>query len=263
MMRTWAVLLALPTLFGCVATNPPAAQPAMQEPMSQQVAVGDARKRAKAHVELGMAYLLNERLAVALDEARAAISADSSYALGYNLLALVQMYLKENRGAEENFQRALGLAPGDPEISNNYGWFLCQTDREQQSIPYFVEASKVPLYATPTKPLTNAAICSLAIKDDRGAEEYLSRALRADPTNIDAQYILADLCYRNGRLDEAKARLDEVHRRRDASAQSAWLGLRIARRQGDRDAESRYAGELRRQFQNSAEYRMLMQGQFE
>jgi type IV pilus assembly protein PilF len=262
-MRILAVVvLVLPMLFGCV-TNPPARESSMQEPMSQQVAVGDSRKRAKAHVDLGMEYLVNGNLAVALDEARSAIAADSSYSLGYNLLALVQMYLSENRGAEENFQRALGLTPGDPEISNNYGWFLCQTERESQSIAYFVAASSVALYATPTKPLTNAGICSLAMKDDKGAEDFLRRALRADPTNADAQFLVADICYRGGRLEEARARLDEVHKRREVSAQSAWLGLRIARKLGDREIENRYAAEIRRRFQNSAEYRSMAQGQFE
>jgi type IV pilus assembly protein PilF len=261
-MRIWAGILALPMLFGCV-TNPPGKESSMQEPVSQQVAVGDIRQRAKAHVELGMEYLMNGRMSVALDEARNAIESDSSYPLGYNLLALVQMYLKENQGAEENFHRALGLAPGDPEINNNYGWFLCQTEREQQSIPYFVAASNVQLYSTPTKPLTNAGICSLAMKDDKGAESFLLKALRVDPTNADAQFLVADICYRAGRLEEARARLDDVHRRRDPSAQTAWLGLRIARKLGDRETENRYAGEIRRQFQNSGEYRLMMQGQFE
>ena len=45
---------------------------------------------------------------------------------------------------------ALGLAAGDPEINNNYGWFLCQNGREQLAINYFMAAAKNPLYATPT-----------------------------------------------------------------------------------------------------------------
>jgi type IV pilus assembly protein PilF len=262
MIRSWVGILALPILVGCV-TTPPAKDSSLQEPLSQQTAVGDIRQRAKAHVDLGTEYLMSRRASVALDEARSAIEADPTYPMGYNLLALVQMYLKEDRGAEESFQRAFSLAPGDPEINNNYGWFLCQTEREQQSIPYFVTASNVQLYSTPSKPLTNAGICSLAMKDDKGAETFLLKALRADPSNVDAQFLVADVCYRNGRFDEARQRLNEIHRRGDPSVQTAWLALRVARKLGDREAEIRYATEIRRKFQDSAEYRMLMQGQFE
>lgn len=262
-MRVWAGILVVPILFGCAANPSTKDDSSMQGPVSQQVAVGDARQRAKAHVELGMEYLGSRRLSVALDEARHAIAADSSYPMSYNLLALVDMYLKENRGAEENFQRALSLAPGDPEINNNYGWFLCQSEREQQSIPYFVTASNAQLYSTPTKPLTNAGICSLGMKDDKGAESFLLKALREDSSNIDAQFLLADICYRNGRLDEARARLNDIHRRGEPSAQTAWLGLRVARKLDDRDGENRYVSEIRRRFHDTREYQLLMQGQFE
>lgn len=231
--------------------------------MSQQTAVGDAQQRAKAHVELGMEYLQTARVSVALDEARQAIQSDGTYALGYNLMGLVLMILKDDRGAEENFRRAISLAPGEPEINNNYGWFLCQAGREAESIPYFVAASNAQLYSTPSKPLTNAGICSLSIKDDKAAEGFLNQALRADPTNIDAQFLLADIAYRDNRLEEARARLNDIHRRVEPSRQTAWLGLRVERKLGDREAENRYAGEIRRRFRESPEYRKLMQGQYE
>lgn len=261
-MKRWIGLSVLPLLAAC-APIPPASQSSIQEPMSQQVAVGDAQQRAKSHVELGMEYFQNGNLSVALEEARAAIQADPGYALGYNLMGLVQMLLKEQRGAEESFRHALSLAPGDPEINNNLGWFLCLAGREAESIPHFVAAANVPLYTTPTKPLTNAGICSASMKDDKAAEDFLIQALRADSTNIDAQFLLADICFRANRLEEARARLNDIHRRVEPSRQTAWLGVRVERKLGDRDAESRYASELRRRFRDSPEYRKLMQGQYE
>lgn len=260
-----AVMVAV-GLAGCAGVptgGPGGAGSASQTPVSQQEAVGDARQRAKAHTELGMLYLREGRLSVALDEARVAIESDSSYPLGYNLLGLVQMYLKDNQAAEENFGRALRLAPSDPEVNNNYGWFLCQTERERQSLAYFDTASRSQLYETPTKPLTNAGICALSMRDDKTAEAYLLRAMRADPANGEAQFLLADICYRTGRLNEAKMRLADVHRAVEPSAQTSWLGLRIERKLGDREAEARHASQLRRKFQDSREYQLLMQGRFE
>jgi type IV pilus assembly protein PilF len=253
----------VPVVLAACAGAPAGTTDSTQTPVSQQAAVGDARQRAKAHTELGMLYLQERRLSVALDEARLAIDSDASYPLGYNLLGLVQMYLKDNRAAEENFGRALRLAPGDPEINNNYGWFLCQSGREGQSLGYFETASKSQLYTTPTKPLTNAGICARSMNDDKAAEGYLLRALRVDPANSDAQFLLADIAYRAGRLGEARMRLAEVHKVAEVTAQTAWLGLRVERKLGDREAEARYATQLRRTFPNSGEYQLLMQGRYE
>ena len=260
----WAIPFLAGLLAGCAGTPVSGeGNPNSQTPVSQQVAVGDARLRAKAHADLGMVYLGDSQLNTALDEARIAIEADSSYPLGYNLLGLVQMYLKDNRAAEDSFTRALALAPNDPEINNNFGWFLCQSGREARSIPYFVTASKSQLYSSPTKPLTNAGICSLNMKDDKGAEDFLVRALRVDPMNGDAHCLLADIYYRTGRLREAQARLAEIHRMTEPTAETAWLGLRIERKIGDHEAENRYAAQLRRKFQASREYQLMTQGKFE
>jgi len=259
--RWWVVLVPL-ILAGC-GGMPLDSDQSVQTPVSQQEAVGDARRAAKAHTDLGMLYLREGQLNVALDEARKAIDADSSYPLGYNLHGLVQMYLEDNRAAEESLGRALQLAPHDPEINNNYGWFLCQTKREKQSIAYFVAASKNTLYTAPTKPLTNAAICSITAGDDKGGEEFLAKALRADPQNADAHFLAAELYYRTDRPIDAKLRLADVHRLMAPTAQSVWLALRIERKLGDREAEMRYGKQLAREFRESREYQLLKQGLYQ
>lgn len=257
-----SVLVSSLVVSGCVS-QPPIATTSAEGPVSQRAVVGDATQRARAHVDLGFSYLQANKLDIALSEAKIAIESDPSYPLGYNLQGLVQMYLNENRAAEQSFSRALQLAPGDPEISNNFGWFLCLAGRERAALPYFEAAAGNPLYLTPTKPLTNAAMCLIGVKDDQGGEDFLLRALKADPKNYDAQFVLAGLYYRSGRLLEAKQQLDERHRHVDPTAQSAWLGLRLERKLGDREAEQRYNIIIRRNFPRSREHDLLMQGNFE
>jgi type IV pilus assembly protein PilF len=260
-MKKLLLLSLLLMLAGC-ASQPPA-NDSMQSPVSQQTPGSDARQRAKAHVDLGMRYMDQGRYSVALDEARLSLKADPAYPLGYNLLAVVDMLLGENAAADENFQQALRLAPSDPDINNNYGWFLCRTGRQQQSLQHFNTASRSPLYQTPVKPLLNGGICALSMGDDKVAEDFLLRAQRADPSKLDAQFLLASICYRGGRIEEAKRRIDDLHQATEPTAETLWLGLRIERKLGDRDAEGRYAGQLRRKFKSSGEYQKLMQGEFE
>jgi type IV pilus assembly protein PilF len=265
MVRTpWLVLLLVPVvLTGCGGLMPLDTGMSSQTPVAQQQVVGDARRGAKAHTDLGMVYLREGRLEIALEEARAAIAADSSFALGFNLLGLTQMYLEQRAAAEEAFGRALGLAPTDPEINNNYGWFLCQTGREKQSLRYFAEAGGNTLYPTPTKPLTNGAICAITSGDDKSGEEFLTKAIRADQQNSDAYFLLAELYFRTGRLIDARMRITDLHRMIAPSPQSLWLAVRVERNLGDRDAELRFGSQLRREFRESREYQLLKQGMYQ
>jgi len=249
-------------LAGCTATGPGSGQGA-QQAASTQTAVSDQQVRAKVHTELGSLYLLDGRSAIALEEARIALSVDSNYAPAYNLLGLTHMVLNEPRLAEDSFQKALRLAPGDPEISNNYGWFLCQNGREQASISYFMAAANNPLYTTPTKPYTNAGICAFRVKNDKAAQEFLSTALRLAPDNNQARLGLAEIAYRQGRYSEAKQWTTDIEKIMEPTADVIWMALRIERKLGNREAEVRYATQLRRRFPGSPEQGLLSQGQYD
>ena len=256
----WLAVLAM--LGGCAVGKGGATQSA-EQPMSQQTATSDARQRAKVHTELGALYMQRGNMGVALEEARAALSADPNYAPALNVMGLVYMQLHEDRSAETSFEQALALAPGDPEINNSFGWFLCQTGREQRSMQYFMAAIKSPLYATPAMPYTNAGICSLRLKDDRMAEEYFIGALRLDSNNNRALFFLADITYRQGKVAAARQHLSELHKLVEPSPESLWLAVRIERKMGDREAEARFASQLRRKFPGTPEQQKLIQGQYE
>ncbi len=235
----------------------------IREPVMQQQVVGEARTKAKSRVELGSAYYQDRQFGVALEEARKAVALDGGYAPAQNLLALIYMELGQKASAQESFERALQLAPGDPDISNNYGWFLCQNGEERKSLAYFQMALSDPLYSTPSTALVNAAICSSKLKDDKSAEDYLLRALRDEPDNIRALYQLSDLYFRTGRFADARQRISVYHSRVEPTAESTWLALRIARGLGNRRDEAAFMGALRRNFPNSAEFQKLQQGQFQ
>lgn len=262
MMRKLFILLAL-LLTGCAGVPvDDAGSASVDQTVSRQTATSDAGQRAKVHTELGMHYLQEGSYEIALERARVAIDAESGYAPAHNLLALVYMNLRRDQLAEQSFRRALQLAGNDPEINNDYGWFLCQTGKPKESIAHFKVAIGNTLYRTPGKALTNAGLCSLMMKDDGQAEDFLTRALRLDRVNLTALYWLADIGYRSNRLVEARQRLKELHARLEPTAESAWLALRIERKLGDRETEARFTGILHRNFRNSPEQQKLSRGEF-
>ncbi len=259
-----AAFIACAVLTGCAQTPlSSSTQANTVETGTLTGGVGDPRNRARIHTELASAYFERGNMGVALEELRTAIAADPSYAPAYSVLGLVHMDLRENEVAQVHFERALALSPNDPDINNNYGWFLCRSGREEQSIAYFLAALKNPLYNTPARSYVNAGLCSLGKNGGRDAIEFFERALRSEPDNLLALLNLASIQYKRGQLEVARGLVGRFNKLVEPSAESLWLALRIERKLGDKAAENSLAVQLRRRFAGSPEYQDLLKGQFE
>lgn len=224
---------------------------------------GDPRNRARVHTELAAAYYLRGNMGVALEELRIAETADPTYPLLHSMFGMVYMDLRENRLAEQSFERALRLAPNDADINHNYGWFLCQTKREPESIKYFLQATRNPLYATPWRSYSAAGLCTMRTNNLKDAEDYFQRALKMDPDEPAALLELGRIRYLQGNMDEARKFVARYNKMLNPSAESLWLALRIERKLGQRVAEQSFANQLRRRYPDSPEYHALQRGQFD
>lgn len=222
-----------------------------------------AQSRAQIHTELGAAYFSRGQLGVALEELKEAIKSDSRYAPGYNILGLVYMELREFAQAEENFQRALDLDAGNPDIHNNYGWFLCQRERIDEAVKHFYAALKNPLYSTPEKSYLNAGLCTLKKNDEQGATEFFLKAFKLRPQQPQAAYYLGELAYKRKDYSDAKRYLTSLRQAAPASVETLWLGVRVERKLGNRDAEASYSQQLQRNFPDSPEAQALRNGNYE
>lgn len=223
----------------------------------------DVLTRAKLHTELGSLYFQDGNLIVALEELTMAVSINPNYAQAYSTRGLVLYYIQELGSADKDFRKALELDPKDPEISNNYGWFLCQIGREKESIDYFQRAIKNPLYQTPETAYLNAAACYIKLDDLAAAEDYLGKTLRFNRDNPQALYHLAVISYKQGNYDAAKKRLLDVVHLTDPSAETLGLFIKVSRRLGEKDEEASYTAQLRRKYPESREYTELLQGKYE
>ena len=252
------ISLALLLLAGCAGDPGPTRE-------SGQIVgeVGEPRNRARLHTELAALYFGRGNMNVALEELRAAVRADSNYAPAHSMFGLVYMELKENRLAENSFERALRLSPNEPDINHNYGWFLCHSKRESESIPYFLQAIRNPLYTTPWRSYSAAGLCSMRIDKPKDAEEFFLRALRQEPDEPTSLLQLGQIRYRQGNLDEARKLVSRYNRLLEPSAESLWLALRIERKLGQRVAERNFATDLRRRYPDSREAKALQRNEFD
>jgi type IV pilus assembly protein PilF len=259
-------LRGLLLVLGAVLLVAVPAQAQKSEPPTAESSSGvpkDIYTRAKLHTELGSMYFQNGNLIVALEELTIAISINPNYAQAYSTRGLVLYYIKEFSSAERDFQRALSLDGKDPEISNNYGWFLCQTGKEKESIAYFQRAIGNPLYQTPETAYLNAGTCYIKLGDLALAEEFVRRNLRLVRDNPQALLQLAKISYQRGNYDAAREHLKSVVRQVDPDAETLWLLVRVEHRLGDRSAQSSLIAQLRRKYPDSPEYQEFLKGNFE
>jgi len=221
-----------------------------------------ALKSAKVHTELGGLYYERAQLGIAMDELKQALQADPDYAPAYSVRGLVHMALREDKEAEEDFKRSLSLDSTDSDTHNNYGWFLCQRGRENESIPHFMAAIKNPLYTTPGIAYLNAGLCSRKAGNNKDAEEFLQKALLVQPELTQAMYALADLNFSNADYISAKKNFSNFSQRSEnLTAEQLWLGVRINRKVGDRSSEASYATQLRNRFPDARETKSLIHGE--
>lgn len=247
---------------GC-ATRPPESSSSGVDTGVIVGEVSDPRNRARIHTELAAAYYSRGSMAVALQELRTAAAADPTYASTYSMFGLVYMELRESKLAQENFEHGLELSPNDPDINHNYGWFLCQTGREAESIRYFLHAIANPLYRTPWRSYTAAGVCSMRKDKLQDAEQFFQRALKLQPNEPMALLQMGEIRYHEGKMSEARDYVARLNAVVSPTAESLWLALRVAHKLGTRLAEAKLASQLRHRFPGSREAQALQRGDYE
>lgn len=264
MLKALSVISLALLLGACAGDGPP-----RPDTTSQVNAAGgdisgpaDARTRATLHTDLGVGYFSRGQLKIALDELNTAIKIDPTYEPAYNAMGLVYMNLGEDSNASWYFEKGLRLVPDDSETNNNYGWFLCQKGKYQEAIEHFNVALRNPLYPHPETAYANIGICSARKGDLVMATDYLERSMQVRPEFPIALLNLADIAYREGRYNDARAYLGRLQLQGPLDAQALWLGVRVERMRRDRSSMDSYAMQLSNRFPNSKEAELLRNGQF-
>lgn len=255
-----AVIASMVFLAGCATNSTGEGSRADLPTNSDQT---DNQRRARIRLQLAVGYFEQRQLGVALDEIKQALQADPNFADAYSMRGLIYMEMGENRLAEDNFLQAIRLSPHAADFNNNYGWFLCQNGRAQQSIAFFETALKNRAYQSPAKALNNAGICSLKANDKATAERYFSQAFQYEPGNPSTNTNLARIYYDKGDYERARFYIGRVMKADVMTAEVLWLAIKIERKLGDRAAETSLVTQLRRRHGSSAEFAAYQRGAFD
>lgn len=223
----------------------------------QQKAPSEAREqvesRIMARLKLASEYYSRNQIGAALRELMSAQDISTDYAPLQNMLGVVNMDLRRYEEAEKAFQRALKLERNDPDIHNNYGWFLCTSGQHAKGQDWLAKAWGNPLYETPEKALYNAGRCARMANDQARAVEFFAKALQVSPNSTAIMYELANMQFDQGNYTKVLEVIDRIHTVEKASPQSLWLALRAENRLGHTAEVESYGSQIQRKFPNSAE----------
>lgn len=248
-LRCGILSLMIAMLAGCVSVPSSSSQGDLSTSSDQT----NIQKRASIRLQLAAGYYEQRQWKVALDEIKQALLIDPSSADAYSMRALIFMEMGENSLAEDNFLHALKLAPNNPDFSNNYGWFLCQSGRENQSIAYFDAALDNRTYLSPVKAMNNAGVCNLKMKQSKDALQYFSRAFQFDPAHPLTNAYLSKIYQERHEDDQARFYLNRLSKSDSIPADVLWVAINVAHKLGDRATEMRLATQLRQQYPKSSE----------
>ncbi len=223
------LMLSLSLMQGCVST-----QPERKE---------NPEQAAKIYADLGLQYLRQGDLEMSLDRLKRSLEIDSKNPAANHYIAEVYKQLGNMQSADDHFKLAVRYDRENPMVLNNYGAFLCEQGRFEESEGYFLQAAKIPDYRTPELAYENLALCALQTGNREEAEEYFRKALEIRPNLPKSLYQMALLNYQKGEYFRARAFIQRFHSL-GKTEQSLNLGIKIEEALGDISAADNYRQEL-------------------
>ncbi|WP_256444977.1 MULTISPECIES: type IV pilus biogenesis/stability protein PilW [unclassified Paludibacterium] len=224
-------------------------------------ATSPSHELASVHAQLAFEYAKADQLALALDAAGRAVDAGEAFAPAWLARAHVRAALSQDEAAEQDYRRALHLAPDNGEANNNFGLFLCQRARVDEGVVHLKRALLDPRYEARESAYLNLGRCSLSAGQASQAIEHWLSALQLRPAFPPALRQLAALYTNQGSVTLASYYFGRlIEHAGPLNADDLLLGVRVARLSGDRVREEAFSGELQTRFPDSRETQQLLSG---
>ncbi len=184
----------------------------------------DRKKEADARMRMGVTYLDQRNLPMAMRELAKASELDPSNAEVEMVLGLAYQARGDLSKAEEHLRRAISMRPDYADARNNLGIILAERKEWDKAIREFEAAAANVMYTTPERAFFNLGEAYRTKGDPAGAEGAYRRALRANDRYAPAYTALSEVLGRQGKWNDAAsnlARCVEVL----PDYVSCWMGL--------------------------------------
>ncbi len=220
----------------------------------------DPEKAVDNYTQLGLGYIQQGRFDRARARINRALEINPKYAPANNAMALLLQSEREPELAEEYFLKSIDLDSDFSQGQYNYGMFLMRNDRFDKACYHLNNAAQDVEYQQRGKAFQNLGLCYYrAGKIDLAITTY-ERMLKVQRFNAPVLVNLSTLLYEKERFDDAQQYFNRftrlVNRQKSQhSANSLWLGIRLARVNKNSSEEERLAQALQANFPDSEEYK--------
>ncbi|MFA5494151.1 MAG: type IV pilus biogenesis/stability protein PilW [Porticoccaceae bacterium] len=243
------VLVALLTttllVAGC-ATEVKTKGAVRSKPISMDQALQD-------HIQLGLSYVGEGNRDAARHHLAKALEIDPRSPGAHNGMALLYQLEQESSLAEKHYKRAIAYDRDFTRARNNYGVFLAQQERVEEAYDEFRRVTEDTGYGFRAQAFVSLGIAASSLGRQEEAVEAWSRAIVLNPRLAQPYLELAEYHLGRDEYPQAGRYLAAFDSLARPSARSLWLGLRIERRFGNKDAVASKALALSKLFPYSQE----------
>jgi type IV pilus assembly protein PilF len=228
---------------------------------------GHAINRAASahdHVQIAAEFIQKHDDEHALLHLQRALDLNPDSAEAHNLMGFLLQNEGDAAGAEKSYRNAVSADSTYAPARNNYGAFLYQHGRYKDAVVQLQKAADDLSYAGRDQALVNLGRAAAKTGDLATAETAYARSLRVHPDMAEALMEMADLQFTKGNTVAAHdyyQRYLQVNGSAIQSARTLWLGIRLERIFGDRNALASYELALKKIYPESPEYKAYLQSQ--
>jgi len=176
-------------------------------------------------------------------------------------LAYYYQQVDEPELADKAYQRALRIAPNDPNTLNNYGVFLCGIGEYDRAAEELLKAIAVPSYIRVAESYENLALCAIEFDDFENAEKYLKSALNHSSQRPSSMISLAGLYYAKSDLHKAEDIIEKYESTGRVTPRALMLSYLIQQRMGHIEKAETTAGIILQTYPGSSEAKAITAGQ--
>lgn len=213
---------------------------------------------ANLNVQLGMGYLQQGDVERAKRKLLLAIAQAPNWAPAQDAMAYFLENTGEPQNAETYYKKAIALDPTSGAGHNNYGAFLCRTNRYQEADQQFMLAVQDVNYIHTAEAYENAGLCAMKIPDFVKAQGYFQKAIAQDPHRTTSYLELAQITFNQKNYPQTQQYLNQyLQAVPEPNPESLWLAVRLARAQNDQTTAGKYAVMLLTRFPTSNETKWL------
>jgi type IV pilus assembly protein PilF len=211
------------------------------------------RKASSFNSELGLGYMRQGNYDAALKKLQTALEQNPNNGDAQQYIAVLYQTLGERKKAREHFERALELMPDNLFLKNNYGVFLCEEKKFDESRVYFKEVLADPLYKNKYQVHENIGLCALSQGNISLAEQNFQSALNMAPRSAKSLLGMAQLNFDQQNFRKSRDYMYQYLQVAPQIPASLWLGILLAKQSNNNNRIASYSILLKGKYPNSEE----------